>query len=876
MKKILASALAATMLLANVNAFAKVLVEKKAVYSENFDTFTKDDIRPNGTGATDSRWRFERWNPDLTWGSEIDVVDFDGKTGALKLTNTQEIIRGGKKLDNMIGGKEPYTIDLDLYVAENGQKFSLSHVGSENNGNVEDATNSYYFILWNDTADDAFADDTNIYYPQHESAWYDGSSHAYRTGYAYKTEQGENLKFKRGEWNHITIEYNNINNSNQITLTVDNTYGKQVSVPANINCSTENPLQNGLKGVSFMKWDTVGTVYMDNLVVSTPKDASEPELLDKDFAQFVTGGGNATDLDNVPAAATSMNLKFDCDLKTVKSGAVSITYGAGKKFPVSVSADGKNLEVKFEAKLLPGFTYDVEIDASKVTATSGNNMPEDKSFSFTVEDSDVGGDVVDGYVYDYYLNEDFSDFEYVPTNSSNNRKDHWGIESGNNENNADYISVETITDSLGNTMENALRLAPTENSSFSSKAIRGGRRWDSIVGADETVIIEYDIYAEESVDMCVGLLSPKALTESFNKKYYPQNAEDNAGNRILARILAKNDSYSDTSLYYGQTQNPWCPENKYMNGIEFKRNEVNHVRVEYTLGSDLTVNAGDKMVVYVSNSAGENQRANVTTYYREENENGHGAGLCGVSGITFYKWDSKGNAYIDNIKVYSMYEDVTPKVQNVEFYHSDGTTEKDVATIKPDVNKIKIKFNTAMKYAAELFDFKTKDGDDVDYVTSYEMGGSVMNIAVDDMLLPNTTYVMTIDKGATSKAGNKFDDDYEYTFKTNSEGEIIIESFEVKETVNEETGAVSYNVNTDVVKTADGKQQYTLYLVAFDAGENMLGVNYKTISYGQDEFGKKSVGTTVNFADGGEVKTVKAVLCTFPNFKVVDVKTITK
>ena len=79
-----------------------------------------------------------------------------------------------------------------------------------------------------------------------------------------------------------------------------------------------------------------------------------------------------------------------------------------------------------------------------------------------------------------------------------------------------------------------------------------------------------------------------------------------------------------------------------------------------------------------------------------------------------------------------------------------------------------------------------------------------------------------------------------------------------------------------MVKTADGKQQYTLYLVAFDAGENMLGVNYKTISYGQDEFGKKSVGTTVNFADGGEVKTVKAVLCTFPNFKVVDVKTITK
>ena len=368
MKKILASALAATMLLANVNAFAKVLVEKKAVYSENFDTFTKDDIRPNGTGATDSRWRFERWNPDLTWGSEIDVVDFDGKTGALKLTNTADIIRGGKKLDNMIGGKEPYTIDLDLYVADNGQKFMLSHVGSENNGNVEDATNSYYFILWNDTADDAFADDTNIYYPQHESAWYDGSSH--RTGYAYKTEQGENLKFKRGEWNHITIEYNYINNSNKITLTVDNnTYGKQVSVPANINCSNLNPLQNGLKGVSFMKWDTVGTVYMDNLEVSR-KDVTLPTI-----NKFTTTGANA-DVDS-----SSVQVEFNQKMNEDSVKKIHIMTEAGAVLETTAALDEAGKVYTLTGNFERGAEYKIVVPAT-VADYSGVTMSQTTAYKF--------------------------------------------------------------------------------------------------------------------------------------------------------------------------------------------------------------------------------------------------------------------------------------------------------------------------------------------------------------------------------------------------------------------------------------------------------------------------------------------------------------
>lgn len=873
MKKIIASALAATMLLANASVFAEYKTENKVLFTETFDTLTSND---DATGATVGGWRHETNNHGNIVGTQLTLTSESGMDKAAKFVGDGKVgFRGGIKLsdEQKIAPYEPYSIELDLY-ANADSKFNFCH-WSENDHMNYPAEHSGSVGFWFTLR--GGSDDENktcfITYQQYDSGWY-GNSGADKVKYTYRDADGNGLRFAYNEVNHIKVDYRYVNSKHTLTLTVKNSLGETTSVPAIVTCG-KSDLDKGLEAITYCEEGKSATFCLDNIKLSIPVDTSVPEILEENGIAFNTDTATAYDKSNVSKNATSMTLNFDSDIKTVNSGAVKVTYGAGKSMPVTLSASGKAVTVKFDANLLPGFDYDVAIDSSKIIGASGNEMKADETFSFTVEDSAVDGEVVDGYVYDYYLNEDFSDYEYIPTSSAtNNRKDYWGIESMNNENVSSLVTVETITDSLGNTMTDALRLAPSKNAELGNKMFRGGRIWDNAIGGEETFYVEYDIYAEDDADFSVGMYSSKALTSAYQAKLNPKEPENYTG-RLFMRIQAQDADYSNSKIYYGGTQNLWCATNRGISGIEFKRNEVNHVKIEYTTNKNMTAGTTDTMTITVSNSAGANQSATITTSYRNENETGQGLGLANVSGITFEKRDNSSNVYLDNLKVYSMYQDVTPQVDKVEFIHEDGTEEQDVNSLKPDVTNIKLNFNTAMKYAVELLDLKTEDGKDVNYEASYEKGNSVINIALDDMLKPNETYVISVGKKATSKAGNKLSGDYTFSFKT-TDGDIIIDDVQLSENADETSGSAKYAANTNIFKTESKKQQYALYLAAFDEKEHLIAMEYKTVTYDADDFGKMVLDPELTVADASKVKTIKAILCSYPSFRVIDVKTITK
>lgn len=62
--------------------------------------------------------------------------------------------------------------------------------------------------------------------------------------------------------------------------------------------------------------------------------------------------------------------------------------------------------------------------------------------------------------------------------------------------------------------------------------------------------------------------------------------------------------------------------------------------------------------------------------------------------------------------------------------------------------------------------------------------------------------------------------------------------------------------------------------MAFDENGKLVDIGYKAIT--MDSFGKGDFSKQITVANQDKVKTIKAVLCTYPTFKIVDMKTITR
>lgn len=266
------------------------------------------------------------------------------------------------------------------------------------------------------------------------------------------------------------------------------------------------------------------------------------------------------------------------------------------------------------------------------------------------------------------LYDDFASYEYVPTQgATNDGLSNWRIESGNNEDlNKDSENPHVIAEDLVvngvKKMDKALHIKGI-TSGFSSNVIRGGRLFtdDTIVGAGETVLVEFDVYAFDDTSMEVGLAN-----------HTRGSVEDGLGNNLFA-LRAGNDN-----IFTGSSQSSWVDVNdgNAKTGLTIKKNEVNHVKVEYSFNKDAS--KFDTMTITVKDSDD-----NITSVTKQRNcrNAAMGNSMYAAKGIAISQAVAGGDIWIDNLEAYK-YE-----TENGYNYLTEDFTGKTFADLTHSTNQ---------------------------------------------------------------------------------------------------------------------------------------------------------------------------------------------
>lgn len=864
MKKILATVLAAALTLSNVSVLAKVDVEKTEFISENFSDgyskwLTNSNVKITDDWFTTKDYTDEKGNVILEKALYIGSNDYGEDINNAGFGRIYRMFDDEKT----IGAGESFTIEFDM-IADNDTRASLNLIAADRTTSLSTQYSTIMFMYPEIEGKNNGKGMNTVFHSTNQT-----SSTAGNFGNMYS-----GVKVTRNEKNHIKIDYTlnsdlSENTKDSLTITITNSDGTTAATKEMDfrNSNDIGPKLNGVKGIIFHKdrktnGGNSGNLYIDNFEVYQATDSSEPEIVENGV-KFATLSGSTTDSTAVPEAALGMTIDFDSALKSVAEGAVKVTYGNGKTLPVTVSSAGQVMNVVFDESLVGGMTYTVKIDASKVVGTSGNNMPADDSFTFTVKGETISGAVVkDGKIYQYYLQDDFSDgYGKWQTNSNKPLTEDWFTTK-------DYTNEDTGDVILNKAMyigSNDAGDDPQNNSAY-------GRIYkifddDKIIGADEKFTIEFDIVVDDFTDMSLNLIAgdqTEALSSAYSRIIY-----------MMTKASASANSKNVTDVFHSTSQTASSAgafANRY-NGVTLTRNEKNHVKIDYAVNSDLSADTKDNITVTVENSSGTTS-ASAELDFRKSSDNA--PKLNGIKGILFDKirnpsTGNSGEMYIDNVEVYKSFKDVTPDVESAVFTFSDDATEKNPKTVEADVTNIELNFNTEMKNVNAFFDFVDSQGNAVNYTTNLRDSGAVMSIDLPDMLKANETYTMTIGAGAQGKNGKGLATDYVYTFKTNAAGGVVVENMAVNETITS-GGALKISTSLDLTRTATETMKYSLFLIAFGENDEFITAAHKAITL--SDYGNNTFMKDIEIADPDSVKKVEAILCTFPGYKVVESKTI--
>lgn len=279
----------------------------------------------------------------------------------------------------------------------------------------------------------------------------------------------------------------------------------------------------------------------------------------------------------------------------------------------------------------------------------------------------------------YLINDDFSDFELVPTGTwvggkdstpsgwknteTNNGIDNWRIE-GNNENSGigDYVTkADKNNGSNGETLlNNALRLSRMMGSN-----IYGARVWNDNIGAGDTLTIEYKVWVGDKAEFGIGLVDESRTITTY---------EDNP-NAYLFYVLEDNSTLLNAKYHLN-----YVDANSYeeWDKIDFKKNEVNDVKIEITMNDDVSSDTDDTIKMTVINSAGTTSQSK-THRFRSSN-GGSNPKICSIKGISFQSrrttdktyTDEEHAVYLDDVKVYKSQPSDTKTLINEDFSNGYG------------------------------------------------------------------------------------------------------------------------------------------------------------------------------------------------------------
>lgn len=327
-------------------------------------------------------------------------------------------------------------------------------------------------------------------------------------------------------------------------------------------------------------------------------------------------------------------LNSDISLKTNDTLTMTVTNSAGT----------------FTGSAKPGYRY--SDNNFTVTGIRGINFFKDGA------DGNVYLDNIEVYKDNVLLEDDFTTLKNGGNGSDNNRLDQWRIEGGTGWNDNLSETFLSITDK--GSMKSALRMGGT---GFATDGIiRGGRRFGENITAGQSYAVEFDIYADTGAEFSIGQHSVEENS----------NSEDNACHSYFFHLKPK-DKSNDETLWYHSDQSSNVNPTLSIPNVVFKRNEVNHVKIEYTFNEDVSYLTKDAMTITVDNSAGKTS-GTVNVNYRFTYNGYTIKPLTGTQGITFFKWKSNPETeiYLDNLKVYRT--NVTYTAPTAESKAADSVT----------------------------------------------------------------------------------------------------------------------------------------------------------------------------------------------------------
>ncbi len=878
--KTIALLLIAAMLFATMPAFALYNVEITP-YIE-YDEFTNYAYSATNTSNDGiSSWRIEGGNNGNASSYVVKSTSSDdtttGMSTSLKLADSSawnqgsdynNSIRGGRffKDGKIIGAGETINIEFDIYT-DSGTQFDLGVSPTGNSNAIEDRFAGIPFSI---------QPDGTIKRNGGQWGYIEGNAGSYST-----------VTYKHGEKNHIKLQYvmnpdNSAGTSDTVYLTVTNNTAGTTTGTATVgyrkvvaNQAYSNYATYGIRGISFFKRKPAGNVYIDNFKAYTAIDYSTPEV---ESVKFTDGVDEYTASDDIPANITDILVNFDSDIASADDAA-KIVFGSNKTLDYTGEMVGmRQYKLTLANQLISGLTYTLGIDASKVQGVSGNYMPRDYSIAFTPTVAATDTEVVGGTLYDYKIRDTFEDYEYKVSDSGmveNNGKDFWRIESATNANCSDYVSVEDLT--VGEeTMTDALKLADTSAWGQSNNALRGGKFFTSTVGAGEKLYIDFDIYTDDT-SFTLGLI-PGDM---------PGDIEDQLRATVFGIFDSQTSGRNPGVVYRGYDQRNYA-SSAYGGALEYKPEEINHIRIEYSMNADVSANTKDTAIITITNSAGETSVTN-TLNFRSNIRDAGGYLLSSIKGIAFTKGQN-GDLLIDNLKIYTTYDYKTPEITEVSVYDKDGNiAESDIlppsikpVKVTPNIKRAEIKFNTPMRHAEEFIDMLDGDGYRVDYWAEYGAQNLSVILHFDDLLKPDTTYRLVVDSGAIAKSGLESADSRELEFTTEADGSVVVEATGITDAggnpinLEEAEGAVTLKSTVTLMKTETAAKKYILVMAVYDSEGKMTDMNMEPITLVAGAYGTSQHTITLTVAQIENVENIKAVLCSFPGSSCMTVDVLSK
>lgn len=208
--------------------------------------------------------------------------------------------------------------------------------------------------------------------------------------------------------------------------------------------------------------------------------------------------------------------------------------------------------------------------------------------------------------------------------------------------------------------------------------------------------------------------------------------------------------------------------------------------------------------------------------------------------LRFRNWKKDSNPYIDNIVVSQYYDEPSIDDTKVTLCEADGVAADDLENVTSVLKYITLDFGAEMDKdsAAENITLAgyNAETDEYDEVVSFigDTDGTTYKMTIEDVLKPNTEYMLTVNKNVESSLGVKLNKNYVLTFVT-ADADCTVEKAELYSGTTELKNIsglskdAKVTVKSNAINTYD-KDENAVVMIGYYNGNKLVGVSIEPIT----------------------------------------------